>query len=84
MNYAIYRTTDTKHPHIIHRFTQGEWNHQAKLHARRKLREMFCRVAQRVQSARNLAADTKDEFSYDYQTSENTTERIRFYIAELK
>ena len=34
MDYAIYKTTDGKHPRVIHRFTQEACKHKAKAAAR--------------------------------------------------
>lgn len=82
MDYAIYKTNDGKHPRIIHRFTQEACNHKAMNEARKKLDEMWRHVLQRP-SLNNNAKGSKDEFSYDYVTSTNTSERIRFYIAKL-
>jgi len=82
MDYAIYKTNDGKHPRIIHRFTQEACNHKAKNAAREKLNEMWQHVLQRPNLNTN-AQGTQDEFSYDYMTSINTSERIRFYIAKL-
>lgn len=82
MDYAIYKTNDGKHPRIIHRFTQEACNHKAMNEARKKLDEMWRHILQRT-SLNNNAKGSKDEFSYDYVTSTNTSERIRFYIAKL-
>ena len=81
MDYAIYKTTDGKHPRIIYRFTQEACNHRAKNAAKNKLDDMWRRLVQ-LGLYKNLQA-TNEEFSYDYFTSANTTERIRFYIAKL-
>ena len=83
MDYAIYKTHDGKHPRIVFRFTQAECDHRAKAAARKKLDDMWRRVLQRTALTKNASATT-DEFQYDYMTSVNTTERIRFYIAPLK
>ena len=83
MDYAIYKTTDGKHPHVVHRFTQQATGHRAKAAARKKLKEMFFRVAQRPQVIRDLSA-TNDEFQYDYFSDGETKERIKFYISEIK
>lgn len=81
MDYAIYKTNNDKYARIIHRFTQEACNHRAKLTAQKKLNDMYlCAMQSRLY--RNYKG-TKDEFSYDYFTSVNTTERIRFYIAKL-
>lgn len=82
MDYAIYKTTDGKHPHIIHRFTQDACNHKAKDAARKKLHDMWLHVLQRPLLHRN-ASGTKDGFQYDHISSVNTSERIRFYIDKL-
>ena len=82
MNYAIYKTTDGKHPRIIHRFTQEATGHKAKAAAREKLHDMWLRVLQRPKLHHN-ATGTKDEFQYNYTTSVNTSECIRFYIDKL-
>lgn len=81
MDYAIYKTNNGKYARIIHRFTQEACNHRAKHAARKKLDDMYRYVIQ-SRLYRNLVG-TKDEFSYDYFTSVNTTERIRFFIAKL-
>lgn len=81
MDYAIYKTNNGKYARIIHRFTQEACNHRAKLAAQKKLDEMYHRAIQ-SHLYRNYKG-TKDEFSYDYFTSVNTTERIRFFIAKL-
>ena len=83
MDYAIYKTNDGKHARIIHRFTQEACNHRAKLAARSKLDEMARHAFQHPAIYKNFSAATKDEFSYDYMTSVNTTERIRFFIARM-
>lgn len=82
MDYAIFKTIDGRHPHVIHRFTQEACNHRAKLTAKNKLREMWLRVIQHDSLHRSLTGTT-EEFHYDHITSVNTTERIRFYIAPL-
>lgn len=82
MNYAIKKTTDGKFPRIIHRFTQEENNHKAKAAAREKLNDMWLHVLQRPMLHHNPKG-TKDEFQYDYMTSVNTSECIRFYIDKL-
>ena len=82
MDYAIYKTNDGKHPRVIHRFTHEAYNHRAKRAAIEKLQEMWLRVLDKPFLNRN-AVGTKEEFSYDYITSVNTSERIRFYIAKL-
>ena len=45
MDYAIYKTTDGKHPRVIQRFTQEACNHRAKAAAREKLNDMWLRVS---------------------------------------
>lgn len=79
MNYAIWKTTDGKHPRIVHRFTQEACNHRAKEAAREKLNEMWLRVLQRPQIMRN-ASGTKYEFQYDHMLGVDIYQRIRFYI----
>ncbi len=83
MDYAIYKTNDGRAPRVIHRFTQQDCDHHAKRSARAKLDDMRYRTLQRTAIYRNFRG-TKDDFEYDYITSVNTTERIRFYIAPLK
>lgn len=83
MDYAIYKTSDGKQPRIIHRFTQEACNHQAKRAARKKLDDMRHHALQHYDNKRSFQG-TPDEFEYDYITSINTSERIRFYIAQLK
>lgn len=82
MDYAIYKTTDGKHPRVIHRFTQDACNHKAKAAARAKLHDMWLHVLQRPMLHRN-ATGTKDEFQYEHISSVNTSECIRFYIDKL-
>jgi len=82
MDYAIKKTTDGKHPRIIHRFTQEACNHRAKDAAREKLNDMWLHVLNRPALMKN-AKGSKDEFSYDHISSVNTSERIRFYIEKL-
>ena len=82
MDYAIYKTTDGKQPRIIHRFTQDACNHKAKVAAQKKLNDMWLHVLQRTVTTNNFRG-TKDDFEYDYITSVNTSERIRFYIAPM-
>ncbi len=82
MNYAIYRTIDGKHPHIIHRFTQAACNHKAKRAATEKLNEMWLRIIDRPDYYQNaIGSDT--EFSYDHPTSTCTSQHIRFYIDKI-
>lgn len=83
MDYAIYKSTDGKKPHVVHRFTQAACNHRALVSARHKMLEMWARVLQRTASCGN-PTEGKDWFEYRYYTSTNTSERIRFYIAPLK
>ncbi|MBP5560204.1 MAG: hypothetical protein J6X70_00155 [Muribaculaceae bacterium] len=83
MDYAIYKTNDGRAPRVIHRFTQHDCNHRAKAAARKKLDDMRYRALQHTAIYRNFRG-TPDDFEYDYITSVNTTERIRFYIAPLK
>lgn len=82
MDYAIYKTNDGKNPRVIHRFTQETCNHRAKRAAVLKLHEMWLRVINRLDYFKN-ADGNNYEFSYDYPTSTQTSERIRFYIAKL-
>lgn len=82
MDYAIYKTTDGKHPRVIHRFTQEACNHRAKYAARKKLNDMWLRALQ-LPICKN-ASGYMDAFEYDHMTSVNTKERIRFYIAHLR
>ena len=82
MDYAIYKTTDGKHPRVIHRFTQEACNHQATRAARKKLDDMRYRALQHPMLHHNPKG-TKDDFQYDYMTSVNTSECIRFYIDKL-
>lgn len=81
MDYAIYKTINGKNPRVIHRFTQEEYNHRAKKAAKDKLLELWMRVVKH--GFLNADGSKDDEFSYDYLTSANTSERIRFYIAKL-
>lgn len=83
MDYAIYKTTDGKQPHIVRRFTQEDCNHKAKAAARLKLDEMRYKALQRTVTTQNFQG-TKDDFEYDYIIGDGITERIRFYIAPLK
>lgn len=83
MDYAIYKTTDGKAAHIVHRFTQEACNHKAKAAAQAKLNDMWLRVLQRPALGKN-AKGAKNEFTYDHISSVNTSERIRFYIAPIK
>lgn len=57
-------------------------NHRAKRAAVLKLHEMWLRVINRLDYFKN-ADGNNYEFSYDYPTSTQTSERIRFYIAKL-
>lgn len=82
MDYAIYKTNDGKNPRVIHRFTQEACNHRAKRAAVLKLHEMWLRVINRLDYFKNYNGNNY-EFSYDYPTSTNTSERIRFYIDKL-
>lgn len=82
MDYAIYKTVNGKNPRIVHRFTQADCNHKAKDAARLKLDEMRCKALQRTVTTNNFKG-TKDDFEYDYITSVNTSERIRFYIEPM-
>ena len=83
MDYAIYKTTDGRQPHIVHTFTQAECNHRALAAARAKLDDMWRRILQKPEMCRN-ANGNKNEFQYDHMTSVRTKERIRFYIAPLR
>ena len=82
MDYAIIKTIDGKHPRTVHTFKQQECNHKAKAAAREKLNDMWLRVLQRPMLHHNPKG-TKDDFQYDYMTSVNTSECIRFYIDKL-
>lgn len=82
MDYAIYKTYDGKNPRVIHRFTQQSCNHRAKRAAVEKLQEMWVRVISRPDYFKNIDGNNY-EFSYDYPTSSQTSERIRFFIAKL-
>lgn len=82
MDYAIYKEDKTKRPRIIHRFKQQHNNHRAKAAAREKLNEMWLRVLDHPTLYRN-AAGSQDEFQYDFMTSVNTSEHIRFFIDKL-
>lgn len=82
MDYAIYKTNNGKYPRVIYRFTQEAYNHKAKAAAREKLNEMWLRVLNHPTLNRNPVGGA-DEFQYDYMTSVNTSERIRFYITKL-
>lgn len=83
MDYAIYKTNDDREPRVIHSFTQQQCDHKAKRAARAKLDDMRYRALQHTTLYRNFHG-TKDDFEYDYITSVNTTEHIRFFIAPLK
>lgn len=82
MNYAIYKTSNGKHAHIVHRFTQEKCNHRAKAAAREKLHEMWLRVLQHPSTMPNTSG-TEDEFQYDYKLATGICVRIRFYIDKL-
>lgn len=83
MNYAIFKQIGDSQPHVVHRFTQQQCNHKAKLAATRKLLEMWHRVMQRP-SFISSAVATRNEFSYIHRSSSVTCERIRYFIAPLK
>lgn len=83
MDYAIYKTNDGKHPRIVHTFTQEATGHHAKIAARKKLNDMWLRVLNQPSSVQRNAKGENDTFQYDYMTSANTHECIRFYIAPL-
>ena len=83
MDYAIYKTNDGRAPRVIHRFTQQQCDRKAKRAARAKLDDMRYRALQNTVTKKYFQG-TPDDFEYDYITSVNTTERIRFYIAPLK
>lgn len=80
MDYAIYKTINGKLPRVVHRFTQEAYSHKAKKAAKDKLQDMWMRV--RLFNFQNAKSEDNG-FSYDYMTSSNTTENIRFYIAKL-
>lgn len=82
MDYAIYKTNDGKQPRPVHVFKQEDHNHRAKDAVRKKLNDMWLRALQRP-ICKN-ASGNKDAFEYDYMTSVDTKERIRFYIAKHK
>ncbi|UWG05572.1 MAG: hypothetical protein [Bacteriophage sp.] len=82
MDYAIYKTNDSKNARAIHRFTQEATGHKAKKAAQEKLNEMWLRIVCKPNLYRN-ANGSKDEFLYDHITSTTTSERIRFYIGKL-
>ena len=82
MDYAIYKTINSKHPRVIYRFTQEACNHKAKRAAIEKLNEMWLRVLDHPTLYQTVTG-AKEEFSYDHMTSTNTSEHIRFYIAKL-
>lgn len=83
MNYGIYKTSDGKHAHIVHTFTQEACNHKAKRAAQEKLDEMWLRVLNQPDGVRRNPHGERDEFEYDHMTSSHTKERIRFYIAPI-
>ena len=68
MDYAIYKSINDSHSHIVHRFTQADNNHHAMAAARKKLDEMWRRVLGR-QPLYNNAESFKDGFAYDYMSS---------------
>lgn len=82
MDYAIYKTNDSKNARVIHSFTQGATGHKAKKAAQEKLNEMWLRIVCKPDLYRN-ANGSKDEFSYNHITSTTTSECIRFYIGKL-
>ena len=83
MDYAIYKSTDGKKPHVVHRFTQAACNHRALVAARHKMLEMWARVLRRDITI-SKATEGKDWFEYDYYTTAVSKVRLRFYIAPLK
>lgn len=83
MDYAIYKTNDGRNARAVHIFKQEECNHRAKNAARQKLHDMWLHVLQCNKCCCNPSGD-KDAFEYDHMTSANTTERIRFYVAQFK
>ena len=83
MDYAIYKTINGVHARIVHTFTQEKCNHRAKAAAREKLNEMWLRILNLHHVISRNACHETDAFHYDYITSVNTFERIRFYIAPL-
>jgi protein-disulfide isomerase len=83
MDYAIYKSVNGNKPHVIYTFTQEACNHRAKAAAREKLNDIWLRVIQRPERYHN-ARGASDEFSYNYMTSSNTSDLIRFYITNYK
>ncbi len=83
MDYAIYKDINGKYKHIVHRFTQEDCNHRAKVAAKAKLNEMWLHLLQHPALAKN-ATSTQDSFSYDHYIAADITERIHFTIAPLK
>jgi hypothetical protein len=83
MDYAIYKTHNGENIHIVHTFTQKRCNHKAKAAARVKLDEMWRRICCSPNLFKN-AKGTDDDFEYDYMTSANTTDHIRFFIGKLE
>lgn len=83
MDYAIFKTTDGKDLHPVHRFTQEATGHRAKKAAREKLQALWLRVLS-YPCFLNADGCKPDEFSYDHPTSTRTSERIRFFIAPIK
>jgi len=85
MDYAIYKTFGDGQPRITHLFTQEDNNHRAKSAARQWLDELWRGILHRQYCFKTIknAKGSVDEVSYDYQTSINTYERVRWYIAPL-
>ena len=84
MDYAIYKTIDNGRPTVIKRFTQQDYNHRAKLSARRELTNLWYHFILYYETRGSNINGTKDDFEYDNMTSANTKEHVRFYIGELQ
>ena len=82
MNYAIYKQTGDSKAYIVHSFFPQSFQHRAKAAAVQKLDDMWRTILRKPNLYKN-ASGSKNEISYDYMTSVNTTERIRFYIAKM-
>lgn len=83
MDYAIFKTIDNGRPTVIHIFTQLDWNHRAKLAARKKLKEMWFEFIIRHETRGSNLIGTNDDFEYDHMTSVNTKEHVRYFIDSL-
>ena len=82
MNYAIYRAINNDKPRVVARFRQEYCNHHAKRAARERLNDLWLRVIQHPDRYHNARGE-RDEFSYDYMTSSNSSDSFRFYIDNL-